>query len=57
MRKFKYSMEQMRQALACLNSLSISGIENAKKVCMMESILQNPIEVEGENENGSGECS
>lgn len=55
MKKLKYSSEQIRQALACLNSFQLSGIDNAKMVCLIENILQNPIEEE--KENGDRECS
>lgn len=50
----KYSVTQIQSVLQLLNQISVKGIENCKRICMIEQILQNPAEGEGE-ENGN--CS
>lgn len=51
----KYGLTQIQSILQLLNQISVKGIENCKRVCMIEQILQNPEEGEGEKENGN--CS
>ena len=50
-----YTETQIQSALQLLNNVSVKGIENCKRICMIEQILQNPIKGEGEKENGN--CS
>ena len=47
-----YTVTQIQTALTLLNQIGVKGIENCKRICMIEQILQNPAEGEGE-ENGS----
>lgn len=49
-----YTVTQIQSVLSLLNQISVKGIENCKRICMIEQILQNPAEGEGE-ENGN--CS
>lgn len=51
----RYTVTQIQSVLSLLNQISVKGIENCKRVCMIEQILQNPEEGEGEKENGN--CS
>ena len=46
-----YTVTKIQTALTLLNQIGVKGIENCKRVCMIEQILQNPAEGEGE-ENG-----
>ena len=51
----RYTETQIQSALALLNQLSTKGIENCRRICLIEQILQHPEEGEGEKENGN--CS
>lgn len=46
-----YSETEIRSVLTLLNSIETKGIENAKRIVMIEQILQQP---EGEEEPGNG---
>lgn len=50
-----YTVTQIQSVLQLLNQLGVKGIENCKRICLIEQILQNPEEGEGEKENGN--CS
>lgn len=50
-----YRQEAIESTLTLLNQLSVKGIENCKRICLIEQILQNPEEGKGEKENGN--CS
>lgn len=51
-----YSETQIQSALTLLNEISTKGIENAKRIVMIEQILQHPTREETEdNGNGSKE--
>lgn len=50
----RYTVTQIQSVLSLLNQISVKGIENCKRICLIEQILQNPAEGEGE-ENGN--CS
>lgn len=43
-----YSDENIKIVLQHLNNLEIKGIENAKRIVIIEGILQNPKEVKNE---------
>lgn len=45
----KYKVEQINLVIKLLNQLEIKGIENANRIAMIASILNEP---EKENENG-----
>ena len=45
-----YTDEAINGALVLLNSMEIKGIENAKRVVMIDQILRNPME---DKNNGS----
>lgn len=47
----RYKEESIRQALALLNQMEISGINNAVRLTMIANILNNP---EGEKETEHG---
>lgn len=51
----RYTATQIQSALALLNQLSVKGIENCQRICLIEQILQNPEVGEGEKEDGN--CS
>lgn len=56
MRKdIRYTVTQIQSVLSLLNQISVKGIENCKRICLIEQILQDPEEGEGEKENGN--CS
>lgn len=50
----KYTTTQIQSVLQLLNQINVKGIENCKRICLIEQILQNPEEGE-EKENGSSE--
>ena len=47
-----YGETQIKSVLALLNQISVKGIDNCQRICMIEQILQNPI-MEGKD----GECN
>ena len=51
----RYTVTQIQSVLSLLNQISVKGIENCKRICLIEQILQDPEEGEGEKENGN--CS
>ena len=51
----RYKVTQIQSVLSLLNQISVKGIENCKRICLIEQILQHPEEGEGEKENGN--CS
>lgn len=53
--KCVYTDTQIKSMLQLLNQISVKGIENCKRICLIEQILQDPEEGEGEKENGN--CS
>ena len=53
--KCVYTDTQIKSILQLLNQINVKGIDNCKRICLMEQILQNPEEGEGEKENGN--CS
>lgn len=53
--KCVYTDTQIKSILQLLNQINVKGIENCKRICLIEQILQNPAEGEGEKENGN--CS
>lgn len=48
-----YTETQIQSALTLLNEISTKGIENAKRIVMIEQVLQHPTREEKEN----GNCS
>lgn len=48
----KYTTTQIQSILQLLNQINVQGIDNCKRICLIEQILQNPEEGE-EKENGS----
>lgn len=52
-RNLKYPQTAIESALTLLNQISVRGIDNCKRICMIEQILQEPI-TEGIND---GDCS
>ena len=52
-----YTVTQIQSALQLLNNISVKGIDNCKRICMIEQILQNPEEGEEKNGNDSKEKS
>lgn len=51
----KYGLTQIQSILQLLNQISVKGIENCKRICLIEQILQNP--EEGEETKNNGNCS
>lgn len=49
----KYTTTQIQSALTLLNQISVKGIENCKRICLIEQILQEPIT----EDNDDGDCS
>jgi len=49
-----YKQNAIESALTLLNQINVKGIDNCKRICMIEQILQNPEKGE-EKENGSSE--
>lgn len=41
--------------MALLNQIETKGVDNCKRICMIEQILQHPEKGDGEKENG--DCS
>lgn len=39
---YSYSDTQMQSALNLLNHIEVSGIENCKRIAMIEAIIQSP---------------
>ena len=50
-----YSETQIQSALTLLNEVSTKGIENAKRIVMIEQILQHPTREETEDGKRSKE--
>lgn len=48
-----YAETQIQSALTLLNQISVKGIENCKRICLIEQILQEPIM----EEKDDGDCS
>lgn len=48
----KYTEIQIQSVLQLLNQIGVKGIDNCKRICMIEQILQNPI-MEGKD----GDCN
>ena len=51
----KYTEIQIQSVLQLLNQIGVNGIDNCKRICMIEQILQHPEKGDGEKENG--DCS
>lgn len=51
----RYTETQIQSALTLLNEISTKGIENARRIIMIEQILQRPVREEKENGNCSEE--
>ena len=49
----KYTEEAIGAALQLINSIDITGVENAKRIVMLDQILRNP---EKEESNGTAGC-
>lgn len=52
MNDMKYTATQIQSVLQLLNQIDVKGIDNCKRVCLIEQVLQNP-EGGEEKENGS----
>lgn len=52
---YRYSTVQIQSALNLLNGIKVSGIENCKKIAMIEAIIQSPQEEETNDGNDSKE--
>lgn len=50
-----YNQTAIQSALTLLNQINVKGIDNCKRICMIEQILQHPEKGDGEKENG--DCS
>lgn len=48
----RYTTTQIQSAMALLNQIETKGVDNCKRICMIEQILQNPI-MEGKD----GDCN
>lgn len=55
MKRLMYDVTAVQSVLQLLNQISVKGIENCKRICLIEQILQNPEVGEGEKEDGN--CS
>ena len=53
--EIRYTETQIQSALTLLNEISTKGIENARRIIMIEQILQSPVREEKENGNCSEE--
>lgn len=49
----RYTQEAIGAALQIINSIDVTGIENMKRLVMLDQILRNP---EKEESNGTAEC-
>lgn len=49
-----YKREAIIAALQIINSIDISGVENMKRLVMLDQILRNP---EKEEDNGTERCN
>ena len=48
-----YDIVAMQQVLNLLNNISLTGIENAKRIAAIEALLQSPLKMQNErSENG-----
>ena len=50
----RYTTTQIQSAMALLNQIETKGVDNCKRICMIEQILQHPEKGDGEN---NVECS
>lgn len=41
-KKYVYTQEQMEQVFAHMDHLNISGVENAKRIGLIATVLENP---------------
>lgn len=52
---YSYSNTQIQSALNLLDGIKVSGIENCKRIAMIEAIIQSPQEEETNDGNDSKE--
>lgn len=50
----KYTVDAIQAALTLINSIEFNGVENAKRIVMLDQILRSP---EKEEEHGTERCS
>ncbi len=48
----KYTETQIQSVLQLLNRIEVKGVDNCKRICIIEQILQNP-----QREEKNGNCS
>ncbi len=49
----KYKVDAIQAALTLINSIEFNGVENAKRIVMLDQILRNP---EKEENDGTERC-
>ena len=53
--KVIYTMEQMQELSKCLDSLTVTGINNCKLIALCTQIIDNPAEVEEGDKDGDNQ--
>lgn len=56
MDEFRYTRKAIENILNSLNSMSVVGIENCKRIAIIETLLQNPIHEEIKKDGEENEC-
>lgn len=56
MDEFRYTRKAIENILNSLNSMSVVGIENCKRIAIIETLLQNPIQEEIKKDGEENEC-
>ncbi len=56
MDEIRYKRSVVESILNSLNSITVAGIENCKRVAIIEALLQNPIQEEAKKDGEENEC-
>ena len=56
MDEIRYKRSVVESILNSLNSMSVVGIENCKRIAIIETLLQNPIQEEIKKDGEENEC-
>ncbi len=56
MDEIRYKRSVVESILNSLNSINVVGIENCKRVAIIEALLQNPIQEEAKKDGEENEC-
>lgn len=56
MDEIRYKRSVVESILNSLNSITVVGIENCKRVAIIEALLQNPIQEEVKKDGEENEC-